>query len=1059
MNETSTPSGRSAPRFAKSPRPFTPLTRALPLALAAIFSALAAQATPYASSLTNSGGTISFRLNESADGVKILSDGGATVTDLGPLAEGLHNIPLVVSGTFQVSATKASPAGYATGVAPNRGAILQIGTDTLLTRFNQPRGLAVNTDPSSPAFGRVYVANGVAGTTTNSVFGANRTLGDGIYLLNPDLSDALGLADTASTGGLDWVAGGTASPYRLSIGQDGNLYVADWSDANGSLYVTDADVSSTSGFNVLGGPKGSPFPVTATRFHGSIAAAVVEGSLALGTLTAYVIDEDLQPDRATTTQNARNTLWRHDIGATLPGPEAVPTRIGSTTPWINFASQTMDLSRGTNGYFYVNNYRSAGTDRGGVYVLDAAGTPLWNSLAASTAMGFANDQLRATGGGAVSPRGDYIAVINLESNAITVVPLIEGIPDLTNRLVFHGFGASSPQGRDVAFDIAGNIYAISQGAQALRVFSPGGTTTAITGSDGSFDLVRPPSVSVVATDFVASENAADTATFSIYHSGNIDSALTVFFTLSGTAVYGFDYETDLLSAVIPAGATNVEVIITATDDSIAELSESVTLTLTGSSAYDLKTPASATIDIVDNEFPNVVTITPVDAVSFEGSAPSDTLSFLVTRYGDTNSDPLIFISADVGTAISDANPEGDFMEPPTGLFLGAGVVSQVFTITVLNDNRTEGSETVGLRVTAGGDVVPGTPDTAFGTIRDDDYAPACVLFTDDFEADSSANWIVQFGANNGILDATTTWAYDYSVRGIPSAPHSVGGSTRGVFVAVNKNDATVLGSAGLNLYPAGRTFSGNYALRFDMFLSLGVASSTEHALAGLNHSTLATNRVTQSVDTNNTTRGGDGIWAAIESDGSGNRDYAAYTTTNANNPPVLLTNRAAGAFSSLITAPPYAFPGSPGNGTATPRTWAEVELSQFNNLITLKVNNVLIYELTNNTAYTSGNVMIGMNDQFDSIGAADNFVIFDNLVVVNLDFIIKSIVPMPENQVQIDFVSPLGGSVSDFHLQSATDPAPGNWVDDETAVITATADGFRVVTTRSGDHRFYKIRR
>ena len=78
---------------------------------------------------------------------------------------------------------------------------------------------------------------------------------------------------------------------------------------------------------------------------------------------------------------------------------------------------------------------------------------------------------------------------------------------------------------------------------------------------------------------------------------------------------------------------------------------------------------------------------------------------------------------------------------------------------------------------------------------------------------------------------------------------------------------------------------------------------------------------------------------------------------------------------------------------------------------------------------------------------------------MNLDFIIKSITPLPDNQVQIDFVSPLGGAVGDFHLQSASDPAPGNWADDDTAVITATADGFRVITTRSGDHRFYKIRR
>ena len=75
---------------------------------------------------------------------------------------------------------------------------------------------------------------------------------------------------------------------------------------------------------------------------------------------------------------------------------------------------------------------------------------------------------------------------------------------------------------------------------------------------------------------------------------------------------------------------------------------------------------------------------------------------------------------------------------------------------------------------------------------------------------------------------------------------------------------------------------------------------------------------------------------------------------------------------TCATTPPYAFLRSPGNGPATPRTWSEVELSQLDGRVTVKVNGILIYELTNNTAYTSGHVMLGMNDQFDSIGSADN---------------------------------------------------------------------------------------
>ena len=50
-----------------------------------------ANAVPYATGLANNGGTVSFRLNESADSVKVVSNGGTTTNDLGALAAGTHS--------------------------------------------------------------------------------------------------------------------------------------------------------------------------------------------------------------------------------------------------------------------------------------------------------------------------------------------------------------------------------------------------------------------------------------------------------------------------------------------------------------------------------------------------------------------------------------------------------------------------------------------------------------------------------------------------------------------------------------------------------------------------------------------------------------------------------------------------------------------------------------------------------------------------------------------------------------------------------------------------------
>ena len=80
-----------------------------------------------------------------------------------------------------------------------------------------------------------------------------------------------------------------------------------------------------------------------------------------------------------------------------------------------------------------------------------------------------------------------------------------------------------------------------------------------------------------------------------------------------------------------------------------------------------------------------------------------------------------------------------------------------------------------------------------------------VLFSDDLDTDTSANWTVRFGANNGIYDADVRWAFDYSTLSppIPPAPRSPG-TTLGVFLQVNRTNSAANGTAGINLYP-GRT--------------------------------------------------------------------------------------------------------------------------------------------------------------------------------------------------------------------------------------------------------------
>src|ERR1043165_947462 len=68
------------------------------------------RANSYASSLTNNAGTVSFRLNDSADSVKVIGNNGALTVDLGALPSGLTVTNLasqgLTAGTFKVVVAK-----------------------------------------------------------------------------------------------------------------------------------------------------------------------------------------------------------------------------------------------------------------------------------------------------------------------------------------------------------------------------------------------------------------------------------------------------------------------------------------------------------------------------------------------------------------------------------------------------------------------------------------------------------------------------------------------------------------------------------------------------------------------------------------------------------------------------------------------------------------------------------------------------------------------------------------------------------------------------------------
>ena len=157
------------------------------------------------------------------------------------------------------------------------------------------------------------------------------------------------------------------------------------------------------------------------------------------------------------------------------------------------------------------------------------------------------------------------------------------------------------------------------------------------------------------------------------------------------------------------------------------------------------------------------------------------------------------------------------------------------------------------------------------------YPVQTTVFSDTFDTNSAANWIV----NKSSSDTAVAFNFDYSTLGIPSAPHSTGGTTLGVQLKAN---LTLGVCAALSISPTNQSFSGDYRLHFDGWINVngpfpaGGASSTEYLTAGIG---TAGNRTEWTTNAN-----ADGYYFSADGDGGVSAssttfgDYSGYIGKN-----------------------------------------------------------------------------------------------------------------------------------------------------------------------------------
>lgn len=589
-----------------------------------------------------------------------------------------------------------------------------------------------------------------------------------------------------------------------------------------------------------------------------------------------------------------------------------------------------------------------------------------------------------------------------------------------------------------------------------------------------FDNVRvvkldaePATVSVEATDAEASEPGSDTGAFTITRTGETTSPLAVNFSLSGSAEFGADYQTNALFATIPPGSKSVIVSIKPLNDSKAEPTETVVLTLVGGTDYELRSSISATVNLADDGDGNAtVNLSTKRAAGYE-AIPARVGQLDVILSSPAAASTIVNYTL-AGTAVAGM----DYLALPGSVTIPSGQTNALITITPINNNKMDSNRTVIVTLAAGSYLLgPSTNGTI--VIRDDDFPSGPLLFSDDFDKDTTGAWAVNKAHAS---DNIATFFYDYSADGIPSAPNSNSGTTRGLKLEANTGTGVF---TGLSASPIAQNFVGDYMLRFDMWINYngplngGGTGSTLAMTAGVGTAGVTPQWPSSTPDSAYFAVTGDGgaavdfrayigagaplsptnaIYAAGNQSGAGNNTDPYYTEFGRESVPA----------AQLTLQPDQS--GATGAGSVG-MAWRDVAIIKQGTNVAWFIDGLRIATIDASALKLSNNIFVGYFDinagqtanQTTSFGLADNIRVLSLATSVQPPRITS--LQVTAGNVEINFTGASTDSPSVFSLHSAA-VVTGPYAVHSTATIETKSPGqFRAVAPVSGTGRFYQIKR
>src|SRR5690349_23567273 len=296
-------------------------------------------------------------------------------------------------------------------------------------------------------------------------------------------------------------------------------------------------------------------------------------------------------------------------------------------------------------------------------------------------------------------------------------------------------------------------------------------------ADPTVTPIDLPKVSVAVSPSSVLEDGPTNLVYTFTRDGSTANAMTVNFSVGGTASFTEPDYTQTGAAtftassgtvVIPSGSATATVTIDPSADLTVEPDETVVLTVTSGTGYSVGSPSVASGTITNDDTSVSVAVSPA-SVAEDGAT---NLVYTFTRNGVTGSSLVVNFTIG-GTATFGASPN-DYTQtgattfaPPTGTvtFAPGSSTAQV-TVDPEADSVAEADETVSITLAAGVGYNVVSPSSATGTILNDDTLVS-VAVSPTVTSEGGANLVYTFTRTGPTTSAVTV---NFSVGGTASFP-------------------------------------------------------------------------------------------------------------------------------------------------------------------------------------------------------------------------------------------------------------------------------------------------